>query len=69
MKRHISWYYIPSAVTANSRADDEADSESVQSEPMDVEVYEDDGSVVLFDAGNPLAWVEATTAVRLQDVA
>jgi len=56
-------------VTSKSRADDETDSASVQSEPMDVEVYEDDGSVVLFDAGNPLAWVEATAAVRLRDVA
>lgn len=69
MERHISWYYIPSAVTSKPRADDEADSSSVRSEPTDVEVYEDDGNVVLFDAGNPLAWVEATTAVRLRDVA
>lgn len=69
VKRHISCYAIPSAVTSKSQADDESDRTSVQSEPMDVEVYEDDGSVVLFDAGNPLAWVEATTAVSLTDVA
>jgi len=35
----------------------------------EVEVYEDDGNVVLFDAGNPLAWVEASRTVRLSDAA
>ncbi|GAB3702573.1 DUF7331 family protein [Halorubrum pallidum] len=34
----------------------------------EVEVYEDDGNVVLFDAANPLAWVEASRTVRLADV-
>jgi len=33
----------------------------------EVEVYEDDGNVVLFDAANPLAWVEASRTVRLAD--
>ena len=33
----------------------------------EVEVYEDDGNVVLFDAANPLAWVEANRTVRLTD--
>ena len=33
----------------------------------EVEVYEDDGNVVLFDAANPLAWVEASQTVRLTD--
>lgn len=56
-------------MTSKSHANDETDRASVQSVPTDVEMYEDDGSVVLFDAGNPLAWVEATTAVRLRDVA
>lgn len=32
-----------------------------------VEAYEDDGSVVLFDAENPLAWVETTRAVPLNE--
>ena len=38
-------------------------------DPIDaeVEVYEDDGNVVLFDAANPLAWVEATRTIRLTD--
>ena len=41
-----------------------ADSDAVDAE---VEVYEDDGNVVLFDADNPLAWVEASRTVRLAD--
>lgn len=32
-----------------------------------VEAYEDDGRTVLYDAENPLAWVEAGTAVVLAD--
>jgi hypothetical protein len=32
-----------------------------------IEAYEDDGRVVLFDAENPLAWVEASWAVTLAD--
>ncbi|ELZ38447.1 hypothetical protein C471_10815 [Halorubrum saccharovorum DSM 1137] len=41
-----------------------ADRDEVDAE---VEVYEDDGNVVLFDAANPLAWVEASRTVRLAD--
>jgi len=37
------------------------------SDDAEVEVYEDDGNVVLFDAANPLAWVEASRTVRLAD--
>jgi hypothetical protein len=33
-----------------------------------VEMYEDDGRVVLFDAENPLAWLEASTTVALADL-
>lgn len=32
-----------------------------------VEAYEDQGNVVLYDAENPLAWVEATRALDLGD--
>ncbi|WP_277553573.1 DUF7331 family protein [Halobaculum limi] len=32
-----------------------------------VEAYEDDGRTVLYDSENPLAWVEASTAVTLAD--
>ncbi len=44
-------------------------SRSAGSDAIDaeVEVYEDDGNVVLFDATNPLAWVEASRTVRLTD--
>lgn len=34
-----------------------------------VEAYETDGNVVLFDAENPLAWLEAGSAVSLQEFA
>lgn len=34
-----------------------------------VEAYEDDGQVVLYDAANPLAWVEASLAVSLRELA
>lgn len=32
-----------------------------------VEAYDDDDGVVLFDAENPLAWIQATRTVRVQD--
>lgn len=32
-----------------------------------VEAYREDDTVVLFDAQNPLAWVEASDAVTLAD--
>lgn len=32
-----------------------------------VEAYETDGGIVLYDAGNPLAWVESRAPVRLDD--
>ena len=49
---------------SESQAARPADSDAVDDE---VEVYEDDGNVVLFDATNPLAWVEASRTVRLAD--
>jgi len=33
----------------------------------DVESYDVDGGVVFYDPQNPLAWVEATGAVRLDE--
>ncbi|ESP88390.1 DUF7331 family protein [Candidatus Halobonum tyrrellensis] len=33
-----------------------------------VESYEDEGRVVLYDAENPLAWVEADGAVPVTDI-
>lgn len=34
---------------------------------MEVEAYRDGGSVVLFDSGNPLAWVEASRSISLRE--
>lgn len=42
-----------------------ADPEGVET----IEAYEVENGVVLYDAENPLAWVEATRAVRLSDYA
>ncbi|MEZ3115127.1 hypothetical protein RYH80_04230 [Halobaculum sp. MBLA0147] len=33
-----------------------------------VEMYEDDGRVVLFDSENPLAWLEASRTVTVTDL-
>ncbi|WP_435063079.1 DUF7331 family protein [Halobaculum sp. EA56] len=44
---------------------DESPDEAVET----VEAYEDDGRTVLYDSENPLAWVEASTAVALADLA
>ncbi|MFW6435453.1 MAG: DUF7331 family protein [Halovenus sp.] len=32
-----------------------------------VECYEDDEDLVMYDAENPLAWIQADTAVRIED--
>lgn len=54
-------------MTSTSHGHDEV-KRSTESTP-EVETYEDDGRVVLFDAGNPLAWLEASRAITLHDVA
>ncbi|MFB6244146.1 MAG: hypothetical protein ABEH80_08585 [Halobaculum sp.] len=41
------------------------DADAVES----IEMYEDDGRVVLFDGENPLAWLEASRTVTLSDLA
>lgn len=33
----------------------------------EVEAYETDNGVVLYDAGNPLAWIESRAPVRLDE--
>lgn len=38
-----------------------------QARAESIEAYEDDDTVVFFDADNPLAWVETTEAVRLNE--
>lgn len=35
----------------------------------EVEAYETDDGVVIYDAGNPLAWIETHAPVRLDDAA
>jgi hypothetical protein len=32
-----------------------------------VEAYDDEGGVVLYDAENPLAWIQSENTVRVQD--
>ncbi|GGL61836.1 DUF7331 family protein [Halocalculus aciditolerans] len=51
-------------------ADDEASRNNVAQLPEaddapDVEAYETEGGVVLYDADNPLAWLKASNAVAL----
>lgn len=56
--------------TMMGHADAEA-AGSVREGPVDgsetVEAYEDDGATVLYDAENPLAWIEATRTVRIEE--
>ena len=52
----------PATGVSSSAATDETDvAESI-------EMYEDDGRVVLFDGENPLAWLEASRTVALTDL-
>ncbi|WP_313691114.1 DUF7331 family protein [Halorarum halobium] len=46
------------STSADARSDEAVDT---------VEAYEDDGRVVLYDAANPLAWVEASLAVPVSE--
>jgi hypothetical protein len=52
---------------------DRVDTMDVAQPPADeagvetIEAYETDETVVLYDAENPLAWVEASDAVRLEE--
>ncbi|WP_235028093.1 hypothetical protein [Halorubrum sp. JWXQ-INN 858] len=57
-------------MTSNPHADDGTHrSSDREADDAGVECYEDGGNVVLFDATNPLAWVEASRTVRLTDAA
>ena len=74
-ERHISWHALTHFVTSNPQADggrhrsDDHEAGVRETGDAEVELYEDDGNVVLFDAMNPLAWVEASRTVRLTDAA
>ena len=53
---------------------DDGDHGSMQREPSadadgPVETYETEQGTVLYDAGNPLAWIESSVAVPLADAA
>jgi non-homologous end joining protein Ku len=56
--------------TMTERVDAEAVG-SARERPVDgsetVEAYEEDGAVVLYDAENPLAWIETSRAVRITE--
>jgi len=54
----------------SDRADDSMDSADLTrpNDPVEsVEAYREDDVVVLYDADNPLAWVEASESVTLAD--
>jgi len=53
---------------------DDGDHGSMQREPSadadgPVETYETEQGTVLYDAGNPLAWIESSVAIPLADAA
>ncbi|QKY16457.1 hypothetical protein [Halorubrum sp. CBA1229] len=54
-------------MSSDPRSESKAARPAERDADAEVEVYEDDGNVVLFDAANPLAWVEASRTVRLAD--
>ena len=54
----------PSDLSWDWTGADERSDEAVET----VEAYEDEGRVVLYDAENPLAWVEADGAVPIADL-
>jgi hypothetical protein len=68
------WYIIP-RLTMSDHVESErrevADSEqrTGNEDSVAVEMYETDGNVVLFDAQNPLAWLEAGSTVPLREFA
>ena len=54
----------------STHADDQREHSAAASEPAGVatvESYEVDDGVVLFDAENPLAWVETTKAIPVTE--
>ena len=54
---------------ANDDTTDGIDGRDESSGIDTIESYEADGCVVFYDAENPLAWVEATRTMRLEDLA
>lgn len=60
-------------IDVSTRANDDGEMDGTRRGEPDsiatVESYETDGSVVFYDAQNPLAWVETTRSLRLEEVA
>ncbi|GAB3665229.1 DUF7331 family protein [Halopiger thermotolerans] len=56
----------------STRTDDATDGREPSSEPAGtetIEAYETDDGVVFYDAENPLAWVETSRTLTLDEVA
>lgn len=74
MKRHLIWYVIAysevTPVTDHADADGRRSDEPPNApgdEGATIEAYETDDGVVLYDADNPLAWVQSTAPVSLDE--
>lgn len=55
------------SVDSERRGTAGSDGPTVGADSVAVEAYESDGTVVLFDAENPLAWLEAGSAIPLHE--
>ncbi len=54
-------------VDTPQRSDGESHGDSEDESVARVEAYDDEDGVVLYDAENPLAWIQAKSTVRVQD--
>ena len=54
-------------VDTPQRSDGESGSADEDESVARVEAYDDEDGVVLYDAENPLAWIQAKRTVRVQD--
>ena len=54
-------------VDTPQRSDGESRSAEEDESVARVEAYDDEDGVVLYDAENPLAWIQAKRTVRIQD--
>jgi hypothetical protein len=73
MCRSQKGYTLSRDITRNDmvdtpqRSDGESRSADEDESVARVEAYDDEDGVVLYDAENPLAWIQATRTVRVQD--
>ena len=54
-------------IDTSPRSDGQGRSDAEDEAVARVEAYDDEDGVVLYDAQNPLAWIEAKWTVRIQD--